>query len=225
MTDPAASSEQRLARLHAAIATWPLLVWGAFHVWEQSALFRGRLAWLVRMRATSSGLAVGAELVLGVLPLVLWALLYLRAVVLRHAQPGATRDGDDALGRGLGAIAPVATPVAIAFLLWHVGWLWGEKVLGAASVEVYDTMQRSFGLPWALVVHAFGIAAVAWHLAAALPDGLEAAGVITTPEGRRSARTVGVTIGVCGFVVLAQLVGWLGTGTGTFWPITVVPAG
>jgi len=72
VTDPAASSEQRLARLHAAIATWPLLAWGAFHVWEQSALFRGRLAWLVRMRATSSGVAVGAEPVPGVLPLVPW---------------------------------------------------------------------------------------------------------------------------------------------------------
>jgi hypothetical protein len=47
--------------------------------------------------------------------------------------------------------------------------------------------------------------------------------VVSTPEGRRSTRIVTVVIGVCLFVLAAQLVGWLGTGAGTFWPIQVIP--
>jgi hypothetical protein len=73
------------------------------------------------------------------------------------------------------------------------------------------------------VVHAVGLVAVAWHLAAALPDGLEAAGVIATHEGRRSTRMLAVVIGLCLLALTAQLTGWLGTGAGTFWPIAVVP--
>lgn len=222
---PAAPPEERLARLHAVIATVPLLVWGAFHLWEQWAVFRGRLAWLARMRTTSTGAAVALEIALAVLPLVVWAVLHVRARVLGHRVPGDARERDDALGRGLGTVATVASPVALLFLLWHVGWLWGAKMLGAAPVELYDAMQRTLGLPWALVLHAFGLGAVGWHLAAALPDGLEAAGVISSPEGLRSARIVTVTMGLALFVLFAQLVGWLGTGAGTFWPIAVTPAG
>jgi hypothetical protein len=218
-----ARPEERLARLHAVIATVPLLVWGAFHVWEQWAAFRGRLAWLARMRTTSTGAAIAVEIVVAVLPLVVWAVLHVRARVLGYRVPGDAREGDDGLGRGLGTVSTLASPVAIVFLLWHVGWLWGAKVLGAAPVELYDAMQRTLGLPWALIVHAFGIGAVAWHLAAALPDGLEAAGVISTPEGLRSARIVTITVGLALFILFVQLVGWLGTGAGTFWPITVLP--
>ncbi|MFN7698619.1 MAG: hypothetical protein ACK6CU_00140 [Deltaproteobacteria bacterium] len=215
-------NEARFARLHAIVATAPLLVWGAFHVWEQWAAFRGLRMWLVRMRSTSSGAMVGIELVLGVLPLVLWALLHVRARVLRERLPGAAR-GEGALDAGLGLVAPFASSVAIVFLLWHVGWLWGAKMRGAAPVELYDALQRTLGLPWALVVHAVGLVAVAWHLAAALPDGLEAAGVIATLEGRRSTRMLAVVIGLCLLALTAQLTGWLGTGAGTFWPIAVVP--
>ncbi len=215
-------NDARLARLHALVATVPLFVWGVFHVWEQWAAFRGRLAWLARMRTTSSGVGLAAEIVVGVLPLVVWAVLHVRARVKGERLPGAARDGDEPLGRGLGLVAPWASTVAILFLLFHVAWLWAAKMSGASSVELYDAMQRTLGLPWALVLHAIGLAAVAWHLAAALPDGLEAAGVVSTPEGRGSARIVTVVIGLCLFVLTAQLTGWLGTGTGTFWPIDVV---
>lgn len=219
----AAVNDARLARVHALVATVPLLFWAAFHVWEQWAAFRGRLAWLVRMRATSSGLWVAAEIVVGVLPLVVWAVLHVRARVRGERLPGASREGDEPLGRGLGLVAPWASTVAILYLLAHVAWLWAAKMTGASPVELYDSMQRTLGLPWVLVASAFGLAAVAWHLAAALPDGLEAAGVVSTPEGRRSTRIVTVVIGLCLFVLTAQLTGWLGTGTGTFWPIDVVP--
>lgn len=219
-----ASREERLARAHALVATVPLLAWSAFHLWEQWAAFRGRLAWMVRMRMTSPGIGTAAELVLGVLPIVVWAALHVRARVRGDRLPGASREGDEPLGRGLGAVGPTASTVAILFLLWHLGWLWGQRMLGASLVEVYDSMQRTLGLPWALVLHAFGLAAVAWHLAAALPDGLEAAGVVSSAEGRRSTRLVTLVVGLCLFVLTAQLVGWLGTGTGTFWPISVVPA-
>ncbi len=216
-------TEERLRRLHAIVATLPLLAWGAFHVVEQWALFGGRLAWLVRMRTTSSGAAIALEVLIGVLPIVLWALLHARARLVGERLPGASRDGDGALARGLGAIEPWASPVAIGFLLWHVGWLWGAKLLGAQPVELYDTLQRTLGLPWALVVHAIGLTAIAWHLAAALPDGLEAARLVRTAPGRRSAYVVSVAFGACLLVLYAQLVGWIGTGAGTFWPITVVP--
>jgi hypothetical protein len=194
-----------------------------FHVWEQWAAFRGRLAWLVRMRATSAGPMIALEVLLGVLPLLVWAVLHVRARVVGERLPGAAREGEGPLAEGLGLVGPVASSVALVFLLWHVGWLWIAKVRGAAPVELYDMLQRTLGLPWALVLHAIGLAAVAWHLAAALPDGLEAAGVVSTPEGRRSTRIVTLVVGLCLFVLCAQLVGWLGTGAGTFWPIQVVP--
>lgn len=216
-------NDARLARVHAIVATVPLLFWGAFHVWEQWAAFRGRLAWLVRMRATSNGVGLAAEILLGVLPLVLWSALHVRARLRGERLPGAARESDEPLGKGLGLVGPWASSVALAFLAFHVVWLWGAKMMGAAPVELYDMMQRTLGLPWALVLHAVGLAAVAWHLAAALPDGLEAAGVVSTPEGRRSTRIVTLVIGLCLFVLTAQLTGWLGTGTGTFWPIDVVP--
>ncbi len=216
-------NDARLARLHAIVATVPLSAWAVFHVWEQWSAFRGRLSWLVRMHGTSTGIAIGAELVVGVLPLVLWAVLHVRALVLRQRLPGMARENDTPLGQGLGIVAPYASSVALLFLLWHVGWLWGAKVMGAAPVELYDAMQRTLGLPWALVLNAVGLGAIAWHLAAALPDGLEAAGVVSSPEARASTRTVTLVIGVCLFVLTAQLTGWLGTGTGTFWPIDVVP--
>lgn len=215
-------NDARLARAHALVATVPLLAWSAFHVWEQWAAFRGRLAWMSRMRATSTGAMLAVELLLGVLPLVVWAALHVRALVRRQRLPGTGRDDDGPLAQGLGLVAPWASSIALAFLLWHVGWLWGAKVMGSAPVEIYDAMQRTLGLPWALVVHAVGIGAVAWHLAAALPDGLEAAGVFSSAEGRKSARIVTAVAGVCLFVLFAQLAGWLGTGTGTFWPIAVV---
>lgn len=217
-------NEVRLARLHAIVATVPLLAWSVFHVWEQWAVFRGRLSWLVRMRSTSAGPALAFEVLLGVLPLVLWAVLHVRARVRGERLPGAARPEDEPLGQGLGLVGPWASSVALVFLGWHVGWLWGAKVMGAAPVEVYDAMQRTLGLPWALVVNAVGLAAVAWHLAAALPDGLEAGGIVTTPDGRRSARIVTLVVGLCLFVLTAQLTGWLGTGTGTFWPISVIPS-
>jgi hypothetical protein len=219
------SADVRLARLHALVGSVPLLAWGLFHVWEQWAAFDGRLAWLARMRATSSGLGAVAEVAVGVLPLALWAGLHVRARVLGERIPGAAREGDDALGLALGTVATVATPAALLFLGWHVGWLWGARMLGAAPVELFDAMQRTLGLPWALVLHAFGLAAVAWHLAAALPDALEAGGVISSPEALRSARIVTLTVGLALFVLTVQLVGWLGTGAGTFWPITVTPLG
>ncbi|MBX7190780.1 MAG: hypothetical protein K1X94_01905 [Sandaracinaceae bacterium] len=215
-------NDARLARLHAIVATVPLAAWAVFHVWEQWAAFRGRLAWLVRMHSTSSGPAVAAELLVGVAPLLARAALHVGALVRRERLPGMAREGDTALGVGLGFLAPWASSVAILFLLWHVAWLWGAKVMGADSVELYDAMQRTLGLPWALVLHAVGLGAIAWHLAAALPDGLEAVGLVTGPESRSSARTVTLAIGLCLFVLTAQLVGWLGTGTGTFWPIQVV---
>lgn len=210
-----------LERAHAVLAIAPL-GWALFHLVEQWSLFRGRLAWLAQMRATSGTFATSLEVALAVLPIVAWAGLHLRALVLRKALPGQTVKDEGALARGLGAVQPLASSLALLFLGWHVIWLWVPKLLGAAPIEAYDAMQRTLGLPWALGLHAFGLAAVLWHLATALPDGLTAMGLVRTDEGRRGARTVGVAIGLALFVLFAQMVGWIGTGVGTFWPIQVV---
>lgn len=217
----AAAPVGRLERTHALLAIAPL-AWALFHLIEQWSVFRGRLAWLAQMRATSSNFATALEVALAVLPILAWAGLHVHALVSRRSIPGRVTHDEGALALGLSALQPVASSAALLFLGWHVVWLWVPKVLGAAPIETYDAMQRTMGLPWALALHAFGLAAVLWHLAAALPDGLTAMGMLRTDEGRRGARTVAVVLALALFVLFAQMVGWVGTGTGTFWPIQVV---
>lgn len=211
----------RLERTHAILAIAPL-GWALFHLVEQWSLFRGRLAWLAQMRATSGTFATSLEIALAVLPILAWAGLHVHALVLRKPIPGRVTHEEGALASGLSALQPLASSLALIFLGWHVLWLWVPKLLGAAPIETYDAMQRTMGLPWALGLHAFGLVAVLWHLAAALPDGLTAMRLLRTDEGRRGARTVAVVLALALFVLFAQMVGWVGTGTGTFWPIQVV---
>lgn len=198
------------------------LGWALFHLVEQWSLFRGRLAWLAQMRATSGNFATSLEVALAVTPILAWAGLHVRALVLKSPLPGRVTRDEGALAGGLSALQPLASSLALLFLGWHVIWLWVPKLLGAAPIETYDTLQRTMGLPWALGIHAFGLAAVLWHLATALPDGLSAMGLVRTDEGRKGARTIGVVLGLALFVLFAQMVGWIGTGVGTFWPIHVV---
>lgn len=213
-------------RLHAAIAAMPLAVWTAFHLWEQWAAFAGRDAWVARMGETSRGPgAITAELALVVAPILVWAALTLRSLIARQALPGAAREEDRGAVRVVGRLAPLAAVAAIAFLVIHLAQLWAPKLIsGASTTEQWVVLTHALGRPEMLVIYAAGLSAISLHLAAAIPAALEALGLVTTPEGRRSTMLVSVTFGVCAWILAAQLVGWLGTGAGTFWAIDVIDA-
>lgn len=189
-------------------------------------MFAGREAWTARMSGTSRGaVAIATELAIVVVPLVVWATLTLRALVAREALPGAARDEDQGAVRVVGRLAPYAAIASLVFLAVHVGHLWAPKLFAGASVtEQWIALTHEIGRPEMLVAYAIGLSALALHLGAALPAALQALGLIATPEARRSAMLVSVVFGLCAWLLAAQLVGWLGTGAGTFWAIDVVDA-
>ena len=116
----------------------------------------------------------------------------------------------------------VVSPCAAGFVLVHGAMLWGARVLfSEAPIRAYDYLQVTTGRPVYLVLYGVGIPAVSWHLAASLPDGLEALGIVGE-SGRRQAHVVTAVLGICLLILYAQLAGWLATGTGTFWPIQIV---
>ncbi|MDQ3035877.1 MAG: hypothetical protein M3Y87_25970 [Myxococcota bacterium] len=212
------------SRLHALIAALPLAVWTLFHLWEQWAAFAGRDAWAVRVRATSQGaLGIAIELAVIVVPLAVWAGFTFRAAIRREALPGTARPEDRGLVRVVGRLAPIAAFVAIAFLVLHVGHLWGPKLVrGASELEAWSALTHDVGRPWMLVLYAIGLTAVALHLAAAIPAALGALGWVVTDSARRSAVLVSSVLALCVWILAVQLTGWLATGAGTFWPIEVI---
>ena len=217
-----AALAEREKKALAIASSIPLAGQLAFHVWEEWSVFGGRRAFVERHGATSTGLATFLELVLFVLPLLLWVGLLVRALALRAAIPGEARPGDGVVARALGSVIRVVSPVAAVFVVVHAGMLWGSRVLfGEAPIRAYDLLQVTLGRPAYLVLYGVGIPAVLWHLSATLPDGLQALGIVGE-GGRRQAHVVTVVLGICLFVLYAQLAGWLATGTGTFWPIHIV---
>ena len=217
------SSGLAVDRLHALVALSPF-VWGAFHLWEQWTLFHGHEAWLERMRATSIGsVARLSELVLGVAPIVLWGLLLARDLVTRRRIPSQGALDDTGVLRALGLLARPAAVVACAALLAHVVHLWAPGLVeGRTLTERLDRLSTTLGLAPALVAHAVALTALAWHLAASVPAALCSLGLAPSAEARRSAALVSVALAASFFVLAAQLVGWVGTGAGTFWPVTII---
>jgi hypothetical protein len=213
-------------RLHAAVAALPLTVWACFHLWEQWAVFAGRDPWIERMRATSRGpIAIAIELLVIVAPLAVWAALTIRAALRRERSLLAARDDDAGLVRAIGLLAPIGSVLAIAFLSIHVAHLWGAKVFGGASeLELWAMLTHELGRPWMLVLYAIGLTGVALHLVGAIPAALEGLGWISTPAARRSAMLVSAALALAIWILSVQLTGWLGTATGTFWPIEVIEA-
>lgn len=219
------TAREREKRALAIASSVPLAVQLGFHLWEEWSVFGGRRAFVERHATTSTGLATFAVLVLFVAPIVAWAVLLLRALLAGSEIPGMARPGDGTVARALGAVIRVVSPIAAGFVLVHAGMLWGGRVLfGEAPIHTYDLLQTTLGRPLYLVLYGVGIPAVLWHLAATLPDGLEAIGLVG-PNGRRQAHLVTAVLGACLFVLYAQLAGWLATGAGTFWPIQVVDPG
>jgi hypothetical protein len=206
------------------LSSVPLAVQLLFHVWEQWAAFGGRHAYVDRLASTTDGLATFLELVLFVGPLFAWAGLLAAALVRRERLPGEARPGDPALARALGSVIRVVSPIAAIGLVVHVVALWGARLLGGEPpLWTYDVVRTTFGQPLWLGFHGVFVFAVAWHLAATLPDGLEALDLLGE-DGRRQAFVVTAVVGACLFVLYAQLAGWLATGLGTFWPIHVLAA-
>ncbi len=217
-----AREDDRERRALAVLSSVPLAGQLLFHVWEQWAIFAGRFAYVDRLASTTGSLATLLELVLFVAPLGGWAVLLGRALLRRERIPGQPREGDPAVARALGGVIRVVSPVAALALVLHVALLWGGRLLhGEPPVWTYDVLRTVLGRPFWLGVHALLVFAVPWHLAATLPDGLEAAGILG-PESRRSSYLVSTVLGACLFVLFAQLGGWLATGLGTFWPIRIV---
>ena len=213
---------ERERRALALLSSVPLAVQMLFHLWEEWSLFGGRYRFLDRLAATTTGLATLLELVLFVLPIAAWTVLLVRALVRREPIPGQARPGDPPIARMLGGVIRFVSPLAALTLLAHVAMFWCARVLGdQPPLWTYDLLHTALGQPLWLVVHGLLVFAVCWHVAATLPDGLEAAN-LTSAEGRRTAFAVTAVFGACLFVLYAQLAGWLATGLGTFWAIEIV---
>lgn len=216
---PAGDREKRAL---AVLSSVPLAMHLLVHVWEQWSLFGGRHAYLARLASTSTGLATFFELALFVVPMGAWVVLLARALMRRDPIPGQARPGDPAIARALGAVIRVISPLTALGLVTHVVMLWGGRVLGdEAPLWSYDLLRTTVGQPLWLGFYGLFVFSTTWHLAASLPDGLEALGVVGS-EGRRSAFVVTAVMGACLFILFAQLAGWLATGLGTFWPIHIV---
>jgi hypothetical protein len=217
-----AQGGDREQRALAVLSSVPLAVQVLFHVWEQWAVFAGRFAYVDRLAGTTDGLSTLLELVLFVVPMAGWIVLLGRALARGDRLPGQARPGDPPLARALGSVIRVVSPLAALGVLVHVAMLWGGRLVGSQPpIWSYDVLRTTFGQPMWLAFYAVLVFATAWHLAASLPDALEALGVVGA-EGRRGAFVVTAVMGACLFVLYAQLAGWLATGLGTFWPIRII---
>ena len=222
------SHRAREARWLAILSVFAVLPWLLFHLWEQWAALAGRAAWLERMHGTSGSVGMRiAELVGGVLPVVVLAVLTGRALAAGGPLPGHEVDESDGpLVVFLSRVAKPALVLTVAFLVLHVGWLWLPRALGQASLgEGYEALRVAAGTPALLVVHAVGLSAVAVHVAASLPAWLVSAGIVTTRVSRRSAALAALGLSACLLVLSVQLYGWHATGAGTVWPVVVIDAG
>lgn len=217
-----ADAADRERRALAILSSVPLAAQLLFHIWEQWSVFGGRHAYVDRLASTTSTLGTLLTLVLFVGPMLAWAVLLLRALARRAPIPGEARPGDPAIARTLGAVVRFVSPIAALGVIVHVIALWvARRIHGEPPLWSFDLIRTTFGQPLWLGFYGVFVFATCWHLAATLPDALEAIGVVGG-EGRRSAFVVTAVFGACLFVLYAQLAGWLGTGLGTFWPIHVV---
>lgn len=204
------------------LSSAPLALQLFFHLWEQWPIFGGRHAYVDRLASTTTPLGTFLTALLFVLPIAGWVVLLVRALARRDRLPGEALSGDPPVARALGSVIRVVSPLAALTLAVHVAMFWGARIAGGQPpLWSYDLLRAALGQPIWMALHGLLVFAVSWHVAATLPDGLEALGVVG-PDGRRSAFVVTAVFGACMFVLYAQLAGWLATGLGTFWPIRVV---
>jgi len=196
--------------------------WAGFHLWEQWSAFGGRGAFVDRMTRTSHGtLALLAELLLGIAPVVAW--LALEARLSRASEPPGLRYAmadSPALAVRLGWIVRIGSWVLFFFLLVHAAWLFLPKLTeGSEPLLTWLRLRDELGT-WPLAtVHAVGLTALAVHVWGAVPRAALVLGWGETPQARRAARLSGGIVAVGLLVLYAQLAGWHAAGTGTIWPI------
>jgi hypothetical protein len=213
---------EREKRALALLSSLPLAAQLVFHLWQQGSIFAGRYAYLDRLAETTTPLATIVIGLVFVAPIGAWAVLLARALVGRDRIPGEARPGDPPIARALGGVIRVVSPIAATTVLAHATLFWVSRIVqGQPPLYAYDLGQTVLGQPMWLFVHALLVFGVTWHVAATLPDGLEAADLVSE-DGRRSAFVVTAVFGACLFVLYAQLAGWLASGLGTFWPIEIV---
>jgi hypothetical protein len=197
------------------------LVWAGFHLWEQWSAFAGSQPWVERMVRTSHGtLATAAELLLGILPPLVWMVLdvILRA---RGAEPDALRSAlaeHPEAARRLGLLARVCGWLFTGWLLYHAAWLWLPKFLeGSEPLRAWAALRDGLGRWPHAIAHAVGLTAFAGHAWTSVPRLAVVLGWASSPEARRAARLSGLIV-ACGMLLLyAQLAGWHAAGRGTIW--------
>lgn len=209
-------------RLHAFVSTVPVGLWIFVHLWEQWAGFAGREAWLARMAGTAgTSLGTALDLLLGVLPLVLW--LGLEIALRRHGEPPELRlayGEDEGVALRMFRLATGAGWVLLAFAAYHVVWLWVPRVGGLELAALWARLEMHFGRWLHAIPHAVGLGALAVHVTFGPVRLLVAQGWLVDAEGRRAARLSGGIVAVLLFVLYGQLAGWHATGVGTFWSLS-----
>ncbi|MGE0791538.1 MAG: hypothetical protein AB7S26_38035 [Sandaracinaceae bacterium] len=213
----------RLWRARELLGSAVVGTWAAFHLWEQWSAFGGRAAWTARMLSTSQrGVHVAIEVILGVLPIVLWLALELR-LWLTDDEPAELRGAmaeDDEVARRLGLIVRVGSRVFFLWLLYHVAWLWLPKLLGDGDpVYTWLRLRLELGTSARVAVLAVGLTAFFLHAWGSFPRALIALGFDRDAPTRRAARLSGAILATGFLVLYAELAGWHIAGAGTVWPL------
>jgi len=222
VSDAPTSESPALWRARELLGAVAIPAWAGFHLWEQWSAFGGRAVFVDRMTSTSHGpLALAAELLLGIAPVVAW--LAIEARLLRAPEPAALKVAmadSPALALRLGWIARVGSWVLFFFVLVHAVWIFAPKLIdGSEPLIAWLRLRDELGT-WPLAtVHAVGLTALAVHVWGAVPRAAILLGWGETPQARRAARLSGGIVGVALLILYAQLAGWHAAGTGTIWPI------
>ncbi len=217
------NDDARLWRVRELLGGGVVLAWACFHLWEQWSAFGGLGAYAARMTTTShGGLALAAELVLGVFPVLVWIALEAR-LRARSEEPvdlkGAMAESPE-LAKRLGLIATAGSWVFFAWLLYHSVWLFGPKIAeGSEPLRSWLTLREGLGTWPHATLHALGLTGFSVHVWASVSRLSIVMGWAKTPESRRAARLCGAIVGVGLLILCAQLVGWHAAGAGTVWPL------
>ncbi len=224
---------QKLRRAYIWLRILPLVLFGAFHLFELWTVFRGFRAFVPRITRTGFGvIPLLFEIAFFVLPLTLWTALF----VLRLQKRIAVTDVDvqnnvrfHQLLRGVFAQERLAETITLAFLWLHLGHFWFPKVAGGANAfELYSRMFSDLGTPVMLAGYAIALSAMLLHIVNGIVRATYDAvyGDLSAPPNPGDDAPVmwlGIAIACAYFALFAQVAGFVGTGHGTFWSVHVTP--